>query len=130
MMMASSVKHFGWYGNCSGSSVCVCMCGGGGGQVLKPLKLLHDDGCECNGPVVIEAGHCRLLWHRDDGGRLETCRDDGVVHEFIKYVSEDISQLVCTSSEHFAQNVVWSRSFWSSSRYLWRNTVSDHWEEG
>ncbi len=46
----------------------------------KPLKALHDDGCECNRPVVIEAGHCGLLQHRDDGGSLETCWDDGAVH--------------------------------------------------
>lgn len=29
----------------------------------KPLEALHDDGCECDGQAVIEAGHCGLLWH-------------------------------------------------------------------
>ncbi len=100
--MALSV---GRYANCSGSSV------GGSRFLMCLIKELHDDECECNGPVVIEAGHCGILWHRDDSGSLETCRNNGAVRGCVKDVSEDISQLVCTSSEHFAQNVVWSRSF-------------------
>lgn len=39
----------------------------------KLLKALHGDGCECNGPMVIEAGHCRLFQHGDDGDGLEAC---------------------------------------------------------
>lgn len=53
----------------------------------KPLKALHDDGCECNGLVVIEAGHCGLLQDRDDGGSLETHQDDGAVQGCVKDAS-------------------------------------------
>lgn len=56
----------------------------------QPLKALHDDGCECDGPVVIEAGHWGLLRHRDDGGGLETRRNNGAAHGDVKDVSEDI----------------------------------------
>ncbi|KAL7872359.1 hypothetical protein SRHO_G00073420 [Serrasalmus rhombeus] len=38
---------------------------------------LGDDGSECSGTVVIEAGHWRLLWHRDDDGGLEARWNDG-----------------------------------------------------
>lgn len=55
MAMASSVEL---YAN--------CRCRGQQGLDVphdKPLKALHNDGCECNGLVVIEARHCGLLRH-------------------------------------------------------------------
>lgn len=55
-----------------------CRCRGQQGLDVphdKPLKALHNDGFECNGPVVIEAGHCGLLQHGDDGDGLEACWD-------------------------------------------------------
>ena len=65
----------------------------------KPLKALHDGGSECNGTVVIEAGHLKLLWHRDDGGGLEAHWNDCSAQRDIEYFHENISQLFSEQSD-------------------------------
>jgi len=72
--MAPSMERLGRYTNCIGSSVtgnCDLMC-----FMTSLFDALHDDGCQCNCAVVVEAGHCGFLLYGDDGSRLETGRDN------------------------------------------------------
>lgn len=57
----------------------------------EPLEALHLNGCESNGTVVVEAGHCGLFWLRNDGGGLEAWNNSSP--------QGDICALVCTVSE-------------------------------
>ncbi|KAK1792522.1 hypothetical protein P4O66_012459 [Electrophorus voltai] len=58
------------------------------------LEALHDDGCECDGTVVIETRHRGLLRHGDDGGGLEACWDNGAAQRDVEDVCQDTCKLV------------------------------------
>lgn len=55
----------------------------------KPLKALHDDRCECNGPLVIQAEHSKFLLHRDDGGHLDAHRNNRLAQGDAENVCKD-----------------------------------------
>ncbi|KAK1787962.1 hypothetical protein P4O66_016440 [Electrophorus voltai] len=60
----------------------------------ESLKALHDDGCVCDGTVVVETRHRGLLRYGDDGGGLEACWDHGAAQRDIEDVCQDICKLV------------------------------------
>ena len=53
------------------------------------LEALHNYGCECNGTIVIEARHCRLLWDRNDGGSFEARRNNGAAQGNVEDVRKE-----------------------------------------
>ena len=55
----------------------------------------HDGGCQCNWAIVIKAGHCGILWYRDDGSGLETGTDNSGGQRDT-YIGMGVSQLICT----------------------------------
>nr|XP_049575848.1 uncharacterized protein LOC125968620 [Syngnathus scovelli] len=75
----------------------------------QPLKALHDDGRQCHRAVVIEAGRCRFLRHRNDGGSLETRGDDGLLQGNVKDVREDTRQLPSAVLQRSTRDVVRAR---------------------
>ncbi len=67
--IASSVERLLRYANCSGSSEAGSteqMC-----SLTKLLKTLAEDGCQSNGPPVIQACDFIFLWYGHNGGFFE-----------------------------------------------------------
>ena len=60
-------------------------------------------GVSAMGAIVIEAGYSSGLWHRNDGGCLEARWYSGLGQRGVKYVRQDLRQLVSA----VLQNPTW-----------------------
>ena len=76
-----------------------------------PLKALHDDGCQCYGAIIVQAGYRALLWDWNDGGRFEAFWYNRLTQGCVKNVCEDIFQLFCTVPEYPSRYIVRPAAF-------------------
>lgn len=95
MVMASFLEVLGRYASCIDYSVAGC------------LLRQHDGGCKCTLAVDIETGHCGFCRYRNDGGGLETGRDNSVAQRDAKDIGQEVRQLARIFSQQTSWYLIW-----------------------